>query len=67
MALLALYGVDGDPAHLERAKEICLEAMEQFEDAEGGYFLSGTKNESLWIRPKETYDGALPSGNSVLA
>lgn len=67
LALLALYGADGDPAHLERAKEICLEAMEQFEDAKGGYFLSGAKNESLWMRPKETYDGALPSGNSVLA
>lgn len=27
----------------------------------------GTENDSLIMRPKETYDGALPSGNSVMA
>ena len=67
LALLALYGTGGDPLYLERAKEVCLEAMEQFQDAGGGYFLYGDKNEPLIIRPKETYDGALPSGNSVMA
>lgn len=67
LALLALYGADGACEDLERAKALCLEAMEQFGDAKGGYFLNGIKNETLMIRPKETYDGALPSGNSVLA
>ena len=37
------------------------------DDENGGYFLYGTKNDGLIARPKETYDGALPSGNSVMA
>lgn len=67
-ALLNLYEVTGDEDYLERAREICREAGEQFGDQErGGYFLYGKENDSLIIRPKETYDGALPSGNSVMA
>ncbi|MDE6566245.1 MAG: hypothetical protein K2K70_00755, partial [Lachnospiraceae bacterium] len=43
-------------------------AMEQFEDPiSGGYFLYGSKNGKLVTRPKETHDGALPSGNAVMA
>lgn len=39
-----------------------------FADQEkGGYFLYGTENESLIASQKETYDGAVPSGNSVMA
>lgn len=67
-ALLFLYEVTGDDRYLERAWQICEEAGRQFEDkAAGGYFLYGTENDSLITRPKETYDGALPSGNSVMA
>ncbi|MEL7658231.1 MAG: hypothetical protein AAGU75_20240, partial [Bacillota bacterium] len=29
------------------------------------YFLTARDSESLIYRPKETYDGAIPSGNSV--
>ena len=39
-----------------------------FADAEhGGFYLYGQDDERLILRPKETYDGALPSGNTVLA
>lgn len=31
----------------------------------GGFFLSGRENEKLLFRPKETYDGALPSGTRL--
>jgi len=40
---------------------------ELFEDAEGGYYLTASDAEKLIVRPKETYDGALPSGNSAAA
>lgn len=67
MALLGLYEVTSKPAYLARAEQICISAKEQFEDPAGGFFLCGTQNSSLIARPKESYDGALPSGNSVMA
>lgn len=67
-ALLCLYDVALDESYLERAKNICREAERQFADAgTGGYYLYGTENDSLITKPKETYDGALPSGNSIMA
>lgn len=67
-ALLSLYEVSSKQAYLDRAEQILEEAERQFADREhGGYFLCGTRNGSLIIRPKESYDGALPSGNSMMA
>lgn len=67
-ALIQLYEATSNASYLKRAEEICAEAERQFADKDGrGYFLYGTKNEDLIMRPKETYDGALPSGNSVMA
>jgi uncharacterized protein YyaL (SSP411 family) len=40
--------------------------LDLFRDGEGGgLFFSGRENERLLTGVKETYDGALPSGNSV--
>ncbi len=67
-ALLFLYETAGGAAYLDRAEQLCHEAMEQFADKNGGgYFLWGSQNAPLITRPKESYDGALPSGNSVMA
>lgn len=66
-ALICLYEATGEVPYRERAGQICEEAKRQFADDKGGYFLYGSKNGSLITRPKETYDGALPSGNSVMA
>ena len=38
-----------------------------FDDAAGGFFLYASDAEALIGRPKELYDGALPSGNAVAA
>lgn len=66
--LLSLYEVTGESCYQERAEEVMEEAQRQFCDSkERGYFLYGTENENLITKPKETYDGALPSGNSVMA
>lgn len=68
MALLSLYEVTSKNWYLERAEELMAEAENQFADNNaGGYFLYGLQNENLIMRPKETYDGAMPSGNSVMA
>lgn len=66
-ACISLYEATADTVYLERAEKICQEAERQFADKDGGYFLYGAQNSDLIIRPKETYDGALPSGNSVMA
>lgn len=66
-AYLSLYEATADDTCLKRAEAICKEAQRQFEDEKGGYFLYGKLNDDLIIRPKETYDGALPSGNAVMA
>jgi hypothetical protein len=67
-ALIELYEVTFEPYFLEKSIKIYEMMQEQFLDrANGGYFLSGKDSEALIARPKETYDGAVPSANSVLA
>ena len=67
-AQLALYGATLKRAYLEQAEQLYRDACEQFQDKEqGGFYLYGEKQESLILRPKETYDGATPSGNSLMA
>ncbi len=67
-ALIGLHQTSGKEAYLRRAVDICRSAHRQFFDEEnGGYFMYGREHSSLITRPKETYDGAIPSGNSVMA
>ena len=67
-ALLALYGATLDGAYLEQACQFCNKVFSDFYDEEqGGFFLYGQDNEQLILRPKETYDGAMFSGNSAMA
>lgn len=66
--MLELYQITNDPKHLKWAKALCRSAIKDFWDNErGGFFFSGSKNEALIFQRKETHDGALPSGNSVMA
>lgn len=66
-ALLALYEAALDSTYLDQARKFCEKATADFYDKEkGGFFLYGEENEQLILRPKETYDGAVPSGNSVM-
>lgn len=67
-ALLELHGVVQEERYLEEAERLCRVVEELFLDREkGGFFLYGAEQEQLILRPKETYDGALPSGNSAMA
>ncbi len=66
--LIELYRAVLERKYLERAKHYCRKAQELFEDQrKGGFFLYGKENERLIAAIKETYDGAIPSGNSVMA
>ncbi|MCL2351853.1 MAG: thioredoxin domain-containing protein [Firmicutes bacterium] len=66
-ALLKLYRRTLEADLLNRAAALAQRAVEEFFDHEdGGFYLTGAGGEVLAARPKETYDGALPSGNSVM-
>lgn len=68
LALLELYRAAFEPEYLNEAICRARQMIELFEDQEnGGYFITASDAERLIARPKETYDGALPSGNSVAA
>lgn len=67
-ALLSLYDATLERTFLRRAVQLTREAVAQYHDSlHGGFYLSGTENEALLFHPKECYDGAIPSGNSLLA
>ena len=67
-ALLSLYDATLERTFLNRAVQVTKETVLQYYDSEhGGFYLSGAENETLLFRPKECYDGALPSGNSLIA
>ena len=67
-ALIELYNSTFDKAYLEKAERFCDEAVRRFaDDLKDGFYLSESENTELFMNPKETYDGAIPSGNSVMA
>lgn len=67
-ALIGLYDSTLNGEYLQKAEGICGEAVRRFADPEnGGFYLSERDNAELFMNPKETYDGAIPSGNSVMA
>lgn len=67
-ALIELYNSTLDKDYLERSEQLCGEAVRLFSDFEnGGFYLSRSDNSELFMNPKEIYDGAIPSGNSVMA
>lgn len=67
LALLALYRATLDAQYLEQAIVRAGQMIDFFEDDKGGFFLTAHHAERLISRPKETYDGAIPSGNSAAA
>jgi uncharacterized protein YyaL (SSP411 family) len=64
--LLELYEATFDPALLANALDLNRVMVEHFWDDSGnGFFFTADDGESLVLRTKEVYDGAVPSGNSV--
>ena len=66
--LLELYEASFDIKYLNIAAEISEKMLELFFDEDqGGFYMYAHDRDKLISRPKEVYDGALPSGNSVAA
>ena len=67
-AELMLYQAVFDIRYLKKAVRLADTMCDRFsDDTEGGFYLYARDDEQLILRPKETYDGAMPSGNSVAA
>ncbi len=67
-ALLSLYEATFDATWVAWAQELADTMVKEFWDPEhGGFFSTGTSHEELVARPKELFDSATPSGNSVAA
>ena len=65
--LLNLYEATFDPSYLASALELTEIMIEDFSDKNGGFFIGSKDAEKLMVRAKDSYDGAIPSGNSVAA
>jgi uncharacterized protein YyaL (SSP411 family) len=66
--LVELYESDFDIAWLEHAGSFAEDLERLFWDTnQGGFFFTGTDHESLLVRTKTGFDGAIPAGNGVAA
>lgn len=66
-ALLDLYETAFNLKYLKKAIEFVHITLEEFYDKkDGGFFFTSAANTELISRQKEVYDGAIPSGNSVM-
>ncbi len=67
-ALIELYNSTLDISYLKKSGQFCNEAIRLFSDKkDGGFYLSKIDDTELFMNPKEIYDGAIPSGNAVMA
>jgi uncharacterized protein YyaL (SSP411 family) len=64
--LISLYQTTFDLAYAEEAVALQKRMIAKCWDADqGGFFSTAKENDELPVRPKELYDGAIPSANSV--
>ena len=68
-ALVTLYDLTGHKLWLNRSEQLAAELLNQFWDIRRGglYSTASAGSSDLIVRPKDRFDDALPSGNSVAA
>lgn len=67
-AYIHLHEVTGEISYLPQAKELLLYTIEEFDEEETGFFYyTGQSQKDVLLRKKEVYDGAVPSGNAIMA
>jgi uncharacterized protein len=67
LAFLDLYETRFEPPDFQFAVRLAERAIELFEDREnGGFYSTAAGAENLVLRLKDDYDGAEPSGNSMM-
>ena len=67
-ALIHLQEITGNAEYLEQAAGLTEWLIENFNEEETGFFYFTHRNQQdVIVRKKEVYDGAVPSGNAVMA
>ncbi|HEX6548407.1 MAG TPA: thioredoxin domain-containing protein [Candidatus Dormibacteraeota bacterium] len=66
-ACLALWETTFEPRWIEAALELAREGVRLFAGERGGFFQTGSDTEAPLVRPKDLFDNAVPSGNSLAA
>jgi uncharacterized protein YyaL (SSP411 family) len=67
-ALIALYEATFEPRRLDEARALADAMLDRFwDDAEGAFYDTASDAEALVVRPRDIFDNATPSGNSVAA
>lgn len=67
-ACIQLYEATYQVNYLEKAKQVCHFICDNFSDAESVFFyFTPIKQLDIIVRKKEVYDGAIPSGNAIMA
>jgi hypothetical protein len=65
---ISLYEITFDTAYLLQAEHWCNYVIDNFSDEENKFFFFTNKvQDDVIVRKKEIYDGALPSGNAIMA
>jgi uncharacterized protein YyaL (SSP411 family) len=64
--LIELYEAGLNPRYLESALALADIVLTEFADEKNGGFYAVSTDTELPVRSKEVYDGAVPSGNSVM-
>ena len=65
--LAELFQVTADADHLRFALDLGEQIRTRFADPAGGFFYTPDGGEGLIVRPKDSEDGATPSGNALAA
>lgn len=67
-ALLFLYEPTGELGYLEKARALMQYAIDSFSDEDQLFFYyTPSFQADILVRKKDLYDGAIPSGNSIMA
>ncbi|HEX7904362.1 MAG TPA: thioredoxin domain-containing protein [Chitinophagaceae bacterium] len=67
-SLIHLQEITADPVWLEKANAITSFVVDNFSEEDTGFFFYTKKDQAdIIVRKKEVYDGAVPSGNAVMA
>jgi uncharacterized protein YyaL (SSP411 family) len=65
--LITLFEAGGSAEFLAEAQRLVERGLRDFDDGHGAFFTTARGHETLFARPREGQDGALPSANAVFA
>jgi uncharacterized protein len=67
-ALIHLQEISGNADYLYKAKSLTEWVIDHFSEEETGFFFyTNREQQDVIVRKKEVYDGAIPSGNAIMA